>query len=204
MKKILSLVLALMLLALCPAMAETVVETKTMTSPLGDYSFEVPQDYFSMDAELMKTLFTTPELQELIAQALGLPDASQLSVYFEMLEASNMMVVYTGDWGGNFNVQATEATLTMEQLIALKAMMDTAMIAQYTSLGVVEEDIQPMEIQEIAGRKWYGMQLAMGGMPMQTMITIENGVQYTLTFTMVDAEAMQDVLESFQVVAVAQ
>ena len=36
MKRILSLLLALMLLALCPAMAETFVETQTMTSPAGD------------------------------------------------------------------------------------------------------------------------------------------------------------------------
>lgn len=204
MKKILSLVLALMLLALCPAMAETVVETQTLTSPKGDYSYVVPADYFPMDAEVMKTLFTTPEMQQLLAQMMGLEDASQLSVYFEALETNNMMIVYGPDFASNLNVQTTVATLTMDQLVMLKAMMDTAMVQQYVSMGVAEESIQAMEIQQIGNYRWYGMQLELADIPMQTMITIVDGTQYTVTFTMIDAEAMQGVLESFQVAAIAE
>lgn len=204
MKKILSLVLALMLLALCSAMAETVVETQTLTSPKGDYSYVVPADYFLMDAGVMKTLFTTPEMQQLLAQAMGLEDASQLSVYFEALETNNMMIVYGPDFASNLNVQTTAATLTMDQLVMLKAMMDAAMVQQYVSMGVAEESIQAMEIQQIGSYRWYGMQLVLADIPMQTMITIVDGTQYTVTFTMIDAEAMQGVLESFQVAAIAE
>jgi len=204
MKRILSLLLALMLLALCPAMAETVVETQTMTSPAGDYSFEVPQDYMAVDAELLMGVFTTPEMQEMLAQMMGLEDASLLAAYFEVLEASNMMIVYASDWVGNFNVQAVEAALTMEQMVALKSMLDAAMVAQYTSMGLAEEDVHPMDIQEIAGRQWYGVQMEMAGLQMQCMITVENGMQYTLTFTMIDAEVMEAILASFTTVSAAE
>lgn len=204
MKKLLSWVLALMLLALCPAMAETVVETQTMTSPAGDYSFEVPQDYMAVDAELLMGMFTTPEMQEMLAQMMGLEDASLLASYFEVLEASNIMIVYASDWVGNFNVQADEADLTMEQMVALKSMLDAAMVAQYTSMGLAEEDVHPMDIQEIAGRQWYGVQMEMAGLQMQCMITVENGMQYTLTFTRIDAEVMEAILASFTTVSAAE
>ena len=204
MKKILSLVLALMLLALCPAMAETAVATQTLTSPKGDYAFEVPQDYFSVDAELLMGVFSTPEMQDLLAQMMGLEDASLLTAYFEMAEASNMMIVYGPDWVSNFNVQTTTASLTMDQLVTLKSMLDAAMVAQYTALGFAEEDIHPMDIQEIAGRKWYGVQMEMAGLQMQCMITVENGVQYTLTFAGIDAEAMEVILASFATMSTAE
>ena len=197
MKKMLCLVLALMLLALCPAMAETALQT--MTSPNGDYSFQVPEGYFSMDADLMMTLLSTPEIQQLTAEALGLADASQLAIYFDQVEASNMMIVYSPDWAGNFNVQASEATMTMELMVALKEMFDAIMIQQYVSMGIAEEDIRTMDIQEIAGRKWYGVQMIMAGMEVQVMLTIENGLQYAVTFTGIDADDMMGILESFTI-----
>lgn len=207
MKKILSLIMALMLLALCPAMAETVeetaVQTQTLVSPNGDYSFDVPLGYIPMDAEVMLSLFKTEEMQQLLAQAMGLEDASQLAMYFELVEASNMMIVYSSDLVGNLNVQAVEASLTMDLLVMLKSAMDAAMIEQYVSMGVAEEDIYPMDIQEIGGRRWYGMQLAMAGVPMQTMMTVENGVQYTITFTAIEEAEMLSILESFKVAEAA-
>lgn len=207
MKKILSLIMALMLLALCPAMAETVeetaVQTQTLVSPNGDYSFDVPLGYIPMDAEVMLSQFKTEEMQQLLAQAMGLEDASQLAMYFELVEASNMMIVYSSDLVGNLNVQAVEASLTMDLLVMLKSAMDAAMIEQYVSMGVAEEDIYPMDIQEIGGRRWYGMQLAMAGVPMQTMMTVENGVQYTITFTAIEEAEMLSILESFKVAEVA-
>lgn len=208
MKKMLSLILALMLLMLCPAMAETVVETveqpQTLVSPDGSYSITVPADYFPMNAEVMVSLFATEEMQRMLAQAMGLEDASQLAMYFETLEASNMMIVYSGDLVGNLNVQAVAATMTMDQLVMLKALMDEAMIQQYVSMGLAQEDIQLMEIQEIAGRRWYGLKLAMAGEIMQTMITVENGVQYVITFTGLEEQDAQSILESFTVTAAAE
>lgn len=207
MKKILSLVLAMMMLVMCPAMAETVeetaVQTQTLVSPNGDYSFDVPLGYIPMDAEVMLSLFKTEEMQQLLAQAMGLEDASQLAVYFEQMEANNMMIVYSSDLMGNLNVQAVEASLTMDLLVMLKSAMDAAMIEQYVSMGVAEEDIYPMDIQEIGGRRWYGMQLAMAGVPMQTMMTVENGVQYTITFTAIEEAEMLSILESFKVAEAA-
>ena len=202
MKKLLSLVLALMMLMVCPVMAETA--TQTIVSPNGDYAFEVPQDYIPMDAEFMMGILSAPEMQQVMAQMMGLEDASQLELYFELIKASNMVIVYGANMMSNLNVQTAESTLTMDLMVLLKSTMDAAMIQQYATLGVAEEDIQLMDIQEIAGRRWYGIQLTMAGMPMQSMITVENGVQYTVTFTAIGEEDMQKILESFQIVNMAE
>lgn len=203
MKKMLSLVLALMLLMLCPAMAETTIEMQTLTSPDGTYSFEVPQDFFPMNAEAVKTLFATEEMQQVIAQAMGLQDASQLAVYFQMLEESNMMMVYGSDMVSNLNVQAIPTVLTMEMLVSMKELMDSTTTQQYLTMGVAEEDIHPMEIQQIGSYSWYGMKIIMAGMEIQTRMTIENGVQYVIAFTGIDAAAIEHMLESFTIAAPA-
>ncbi len=202
MKKLMSLLLALVMMTFCCAMAETadVPATQTLVSPDGTYSFEVPADYIPMNSETILQLFSTEAMQDLLAQMMGLEDGSQLSVYFEQLEQSNMMLVYSSTLIGNLNVQAVTSALTMDQIVMLKSMLDASLIQQYVSLGVAEEDIQTMDIQEIAGRRWYAMKLMMMGMEVQTMITEENGIQYTMTFTGIAAEEMQGILESFTVV----
>lgn len=197
MKKMLSLVLALLLLMMCPAMAETAVEMQTMTSPDGNYSFEVPQGYFTMDAEILKTLFATEQMQQFLAQVLGLADASQLSMYFDAMQEANMMIVYTDDMAGNLNVQVMEASLTMDMVVALKGLLDQSSIQQYEQMGIAAEDVHPMEIQQFGNYKWYGVQLVMAGLNVQSMLTIVDGMQYTLTFTSMDAPVIENVLESF-------
>lgn len=207
MKKMLSLALALMLLMLCPAMAETAEvaapAVQTLTAPDGTYSFDVPEDFIPMNSFTMKMLFSTEEMQNAIAQAMGLADASQLEVYFEQLEASNMMIVYGPDMLANMNTQAIATELTMDILVLLKDVMDESTTQQYVNLGIAEEDIHPMEIQEIGSYRWYGMQVKMMGLDIQTMMTIENGVQYVLTFTGMDAATMESILTSFKVEAPA-
>lgn len=109
MKKRLSLLMALLMLVFCTASAETTVQPQTLTSPDGSYSFNVPADYIPMNSQTAKALFTTDEMQEMLAQMFGLDDASQLDAYFAVLEASNMLFIYSGDMMANMNVQTTEA-----------------------------------------------------------------------------------------------
>lgn len=206
MKKLLSLALALsmLLLTLCPALAETVAATQTLTSPDGSYSYEVPADYVPINAETFMTMFNTPEMQQLMAQMMGLQDASQLEMYFTLMQESNMMIVYANDLTGNLNVQAVPSAMTIEQIVLFKEQLDAAMAQQYMSLGIAEEDIHVMDIQEIAGRKWHGMQLKMMGQDMLSMTTVENGVQYVVTFTGIDAETCEQILASFTVAKAAE
>ena len=203
MKKLLSLVLALMMLMICPAMAETTAEMQLLTSPDGTYSFEVPQDFFTMDADILKTVFAAPEAQQTLAQAMGLQDASQLAVYFEAMQEANMMIVYGSDMVSNLNVQVAEASLTMELVAAMKPLLDNSMSQQYQGMGIAAEDIHPMDIQQFGGRSWYGTQLVMMGMDVYSMLTIENGIQYVVTFTGLDETVMQNLLESFTIAAPA-
>lgn len=203
MKKLLSLLLCLMMVMSCAAMAETAVEMQTMISPNGDYSFDVPADFFSMDGRVLTTIFSTPEMQQALAQAMGLQDASQLAVYFETMKEANMMIVYGADMVSNFNIQVTPSDLTMELVAALKAMMDNAMAQQFQTLGIAAEDIHPMEIQQIGKYSWYGNRVVMMGLDVYSMMTIEDGVQYTITLTALEDAVMQNVLESFTVTAPA-
>lgn len=201
MKKILSLALAVMMLALCPVMAAT-AETaamQTLVSPDGSYSFEVPTTYTRMDSQVFLTIFRTQEAQQMLAQMLGLSDASQVAQYFELMEANNMMIIFDDTMRGNLNVQVYEAALTMHQLIMLKDMMDQAMVEQYASLGLTAEDITFMEIQQYGNYQWYGLKLQIAGMEMQLMITVIDGVQYTFSFSDIDEAEMIHVLESFRV-----
>lgn len=201
MKKILSLALAVMMLALCPVMAAT-AETaamQTLVSPDGSYSFEVPTTYTRMDSQVFLTIFSTQEAQQMLAQMLGLSDASQVAQYFELMEANNMMIIFDDTMSGNLNVQVYEAALTMHQLIMLKDMMDQAMVEQYASLGLTAEDITFMEIQQHGNYQWYGLKLQIAGMEMQLMITVVDGVQYTFSFSDIDEAEMIHVLESFRV-----
>lgn len=203
MKKLLSLLLCLMMVLSCAAMAETAVEMQTMISPNGDYSFDVPADFFSMDGSVLTTIFSTPEMQQALAQAMGMQDASQLAVYFETMKEANMMIVYGADMVSNFNIQVTPSDLTMELVAALKAMMDNAMAQQFQTLGIAAEDIHPMEIQQIGNYSWYGNRVVMMGLDVYSMMTIEDGMQYTITLTALEDAVMQNVLESFTVTAPA-
>ena len=203
MKKMLSLILALMMLMICPVMAENIVETQLLTSPDGTYSFEVPQGFFTMDADILKTVFAAPEAQQVLAQEMGLQDTSQLDVHFEAMQEANMMIVYGSDMVSNLNVQVAEASLTMDLIVTMKALLDYSMSQQYQGMGVAAEDIHPMDIQQFGGRSWYGTQLVMMGMDVYSMLTIENGIQYVVTFTGLDETVMQHVLESFTIVAPA-
>lgn len=199
MKKMLALLMALLMLVLCSATAETTVQTQALLSPDGSYGFDVPADYIVMNSQIMKTLFTSDEMRDMLAQMFGLEDASQLDAYFAVIEASNMLFVYSGDMTGNVNAQTNVATMTMEQMVLFKSLLDTTIVQQYCALGAKEEDITLMGMQEVGGRQWYAIQVVLSGMTINSRMTIVDGVQYTLTFSGMEEDVMQLVLESFQV-----
>lgn len=179
----------------------TLTELQTLVSPAGDYSFAVPADFILADSDLFKTLLTTDAMRQYMADALGLEDASQMEQYFAAIQASNMMIVYDSDFDGNLNIQETEALLTMDMIVLLKSAMDQSILQQYAVLGVPEENMTFMDIQTIGGRRWYAAKVVFMGLDMQTMITVEDGKQFTFTFTKLEDAVVQNVLESFTVVA---
>lgn len=179
----------------------SLTELQTLVSPAGDYSFAVPMDFILADSDLFKTLLTTDAMRQSMADALGLEDASQLEQYFAAIQVSNMMIVYDSDFDGNLNIQETEALLTMDMIVLLKSAMDQSILQQYAALGVPEENMTFMDIQTIGGRRWYAAKVVFMGLDMQTMITVEDGKQFTFTFTKLEDAVVQNVLESFTVVA---
>lgn len=195
----LALLMALLILVCCTATAETTVQTPALLSPDGSYGFDVPADYLPMNSQIMKTLFTSDEMREMLAQVFGLEDASQLDAYFAVIEASNMLFVYSGDMTGNVNAQTSVATMTMEQMVLFKSLLDSTIVQQYCALGAKEEDITLMGMQEVGGRQWYAIQVVLNGVTINSRMTIVDGVQYTLTFSGMGEDVMQLVLESFRV-----
>lgn len=200
MKKLLALILSLLLLALTPALAETAA-TQTLTGPDGSYTIEVPADFIPANAETMMTLLSNETMQQMIARIMGLTDESQIWDYIELLNASNMMIIYGPDMYSNFNVQATQAPLTMEQMMLLKDLLDQTITQQYASVGVSKEHISLLPIQEVGGRSWYNLQVEYAGMQLWQWMTVENGVQYAFNFGNIDPQVMTAILESFTIVA---
>lgn len=194
MKKLLALTLTLMLLAL-PALAETA--TQTVTAPDGGYSVEVPANWLNLNTDVVKQIYADDALRTMIGQNLGMQDPSMLEQYVAVMAQSNMVFVYADDMIGNFNVQTGPMPVTMEQLVALKEMMDATMIAQYVSLGAAEESIKPMEIQQIGNRSWYGMQLQLLGQDVLMLMTVENNMQYVFTFGGIDLDTCYAIVETF-------
>lgn len=135
MKKMLSLLMALLMLVLCTASAETTVLSQTVSAPDGSYSFDVPADYIPMNSETMTALLTSDAMVELVVQMFGLTDVSQLDAYLAQLNANNMLYVYASGMGGNINAKSGEATLTMSQMVELKTQLDAAITQQYVALG---------------------------------------------------------------------
>lgn len=203
MKKFLTLLLAAMLLlALTPALAETTAaEPQLLTSPDGSYTIEVPADFIPVNAETMMTLLSDEAMQQLIDQVMGLTDASQMWDYIELLDANNMMIIYGPDMYSNLNVQAAQTPLTMEQMVLLKDLLDQTIIQEYASVGVSEEHISLLPIQEVGGRSWYTLQVEYAGMQLRQWMTVENGVQYAFNFASIDPQVITSILESFTIVA---
>ena len=194
MKKLLALALALMMLAL-PALAETA--TQTVTAPAGGYSIEVPAGWLNLNANIVKQMYADDDLRAMIGQNLGMADPSMLAQYVSVMEQSNMVMVYADDMIGNFNVQTAPMPLTMEQVVSVKGMMDMTMAQQYMSLGAAEESIRTMEIQQIGGRSWYGMQLELAGLDVLMLMTVVDNMQYVFTFGGIDLETCYAIVETF-------
>jgi hypothetical protein len=121
-------------------------------------------------------------------------------MYIDMISENNMMTAYTSDLEGTINVQVVESTLTMEMVSQLKSALDAVMVEQYVAVGVAEHNIQLLDIQEIGGRQWYGLRLVMADVQVQPMMTVENGVQYTVTFTDVDEDVLTAIVGSFRII----
>lgn len=149
MKKMLSLLMALLMLVLCTATAETTAETQTVLSPNGSYSLDVPADCIVMNGESMAELITSDAMAELMTQLFGLESASELEAYLAQLDAANMLCIYISGLKGCINTQTSAASMTMEQMTAMKSLLDEAISQQYVQMGFKQEDIVYQEMETV-------------------------------------------------------
>lgn len=176
------------------------VPTQTITSPDGSYTFEVPEDYNPISPVTLRLQMQNPERLQMVADAMGVTDVDRLAEAIDALQMGNMIYVYTEDFLGSLNVQTAPVPLTMEQMVALKLLLDQQFIAEYVAVGVPAEDVHPMDIQLIGARQWYTIEVELGGQTVRQMITAEGGMQYVFTFGNMDEAAITAVLESFTIV----
>ncbi len=199
MKKMLSLLMALLMLVLCTATAETTAETQTVLSPNGSYSLDVPADCIVMNGESMAELITSDAMAELMTQLFGLESASELEAYLAQLDAANMLCIYTSGLKGCINTQTSAASMTMEQMTAMKSLLDEAISQQYVQMGFKQEDIVYQEMETVGDYTWYGIKASMLGVQVQVRMTVVDGVQYSVSFTDVDDAVSSTILTSFRV-----
>ena len=201
MKKLLSLLMAAMMLALTPALAESAA-TQTLTSPDGTYTIGVPADYIVINDDLVAALEADEAELERILAGISLNDLAALKNLVAEDKASNSVRADSPDFLFNLIVSASPLPASMEQWIARKSMMDDLYISQYTAAGIPEEMIQTMDILEIGGWRWYGLDIGVPGFQFRQRMTIHDGTLYLFNFA--DGGSNADmtiaILESFTLV----
>lgn len=211
MKKFLSMLAAMLLLALCPAMAQT------LTAPGGECTIEIPEGYFSLNAQTANEMFVTEEAKAEAARTLGLADASELMAYVEQFAERDALVIFDGSLTQMFNLKVTPATMTMEQMVMLQSVLDQQVNRQFVSMGIPEECVEHLGFLEVGGRQWYTNRVELPGMGAQSMVTVVGEYQYTFTFgpeseavmlpilaslTPVSQEDAQQVMDTYEAVVV--
>lgn len=157
------------------------------------YTIEVPEDYLEMSADTLDTLMETVGAD--VFEKAGI----DISVLGE-IDYSNTDYLYTADMLGNLNVQISKASgLTQEALESMKESLDDQLTTTYVSMGVAEENCEPMEIEQIGDYSFYCYHVSMMDSTMhQYIICNEDTDMFTITFTNIDEETEKEIIESFQ------
>ena len=109
---------------------------------------------------------------------------------------------FTGTDGANFNIAVTENSFMTESMMGLVSDQITEEIVnQYKAFGISEDKIEKEGLftTEENDRNWIGIALEVFGVKMHQCITCsDKGDSFTVTFTSMDPEDEQLVLNSFE------
>ena len=199
MRKIVVFLLCLMLIA-TPALAER------KTSVTGLFTFECPDDCLQITGEFIDELLNgdmTEEIQSEMGNIGFDPDAlSDLFEQMRSVDLSSLDFIYSSDFTGNVNMYAQVGLgLTPDMLPLIVSALDEQMVSLYMSMGVPEDGINLMGIQEIGGNSFYTTYIEMtGGLSMhQYMAFNEAGDQIVFTFTGFPQEDELALMESVEI-----
>ena len=198
MRKVIVFVLCLMLIAM-PAFAEQ------YSSNTGLFTYECPENCIPITGEFIDAMLNG-DMSDYLQSGMGELgfDESALDEVFENiknLDLSNMDFIYTTDMSGNVNMFAQMGLgVTPDMLPMLVSMLDEQMVSTYAAMGVPEESVESLGIQEIGGTQFYVIYVEMsGGLSMhQYMAFNEDGDQIMITFSNFPAEDEQALVESIE------
>jgi len=209
MKKVLALIMALaMLLCGCAALAETAAdtqETQTLNSVTGLFTLEIPADYIIFDAELVQMLIGDLGVDYFVENGLDEGTAQMVIDTFAQIDPTTQDFVYAPDFVSNMNAMASApAGLTRDMLPLVKDALDETLTAQYVSMmGLAEEDCVPMDIITIGENDYncyaFGVN-AFGTFLIQYITFADDGTQICLTFTGIEKEITDAIMDTFEFV----
>jgi len=179
MKKILSLLLAAMMLLAIPALAEEAPATQTITTADGLYTFEVPADFITINVQVMQETYTD-FTQRSAGYQYGLTGTEMLTQGADYVTPENTVMAGSIDGKHTLRLSSIEPFATPAELLELKPWMDALVTRLYTDAGVAQEDIHPMEVRIAGGLQWYVVQIDLVGAQMHIAIISDGQRMYEL------------------------
>lgn len=185
MRKFLCLLMAVMMLLSCTALAETATETEVETTlythPTLGYSMNLPTDWILLDSETVDTLVDTMKSGEA-----GTLDDATLAQYTAQIDATNMMIALSPDQTSNVNVVAQDLGVTFSAGIVVEQLCP-ALVAQYQSLfaDCAFDDPGSVVIYNDTDYARVSATYTTADlyMRMHQYIVIENNIMYCITFS---------------------
>ena len=198
MKKVLSLILALMLAMSLFTCALGEIKMETYTHPVLGFTIQAPADWLQLDSQNIATLMNDPSI------ANSFPNVD-ISTYVDQC-VSNEMTMFLNLYGGNFNIvsEYIGGAYSASQLVSL---LMPALRDQYAQIFGVVDFIVEGDTIKLGNNEYAYLVYALGDTVGAQYAICESGRIYYLTLTTTSAintleyieieKMFEKVLESF-------
>ena len=213
MKKIFAVLLSVIIVCTFAgsAFASSPYERVTLTSGMvmpyesttGIFGMDVPSDYTILTLELANSLTAGLETmtEEEFFASFGIDTATAanlLSIATPDILAS-YDIILAPDLIGNINTAAVPGMgITPDMIGSVGSMLAEQILGQYRNMGVADEDCQYLGIAEYGSYSFIGTYVYYLGSNIYQYVTFtDDGTMIMLTFTEMDLETIESVLETF-------
>lgn len=193
MKKLL-IVLAALLLAVTPALAESAAQTVSVAD--GAYTFSVPAGYVVLSADTVDAVFENETIRTNFFEPMGLATV-ELAREFLTMSGAGTVMIFDANLRGRVDIRQEEWHTPMEAYVEHKDAYDKQFMDEFVSGGIPAEAVTMMDIQEFGGLRWYGYRMQMGAFSQTVLFTVVGEVRYVFGFSNFEEQVMLDVMSTF-------
>lgn len=193
MKKLL-IVLAALLLAVTPALAEGATQTVPVAD--GAYIVNVPADYVVLSADTVEAVFANETIRANFFEPMGLTTV-ELAREFMTMSGAGSVMIFDASLRGRVDIRQEEWHTPMEAYVEHKDAYDKQFMDEFVSGGIPAEAVNMMGIREFGGLQWYGYRMQMGAFSQTVLFTVVGEVRHVFSFSNFDEQAMLDFMSTF-------